>query len=703
MVNKQSVIDWFLREIGRQREMLFLWSPVAFGAGIVCYFTALPFVLSWTAFLAPYLAMAIGTVSVWLRYARSGRGSWLGLLMLCVAVLLFASGYGTARLRFESVDTILLDKDLPPVTVQGTIEKIVPLEGTAKRVVLKDLKIEDDRHAAQELTKIRLKTYHFDGDHWQSGDRVRVLAKMMAPSPPVMPGAYDFRFTAFFRGLSAVGFTMGDAKLLASKGAKTDHVQFVRNYIAERAYMATAPEIAAISIALLTGERSGIRDDDTEAMRASGLAHLLAISGLNIGLVAGFVFFAVRLVLVLIPGAALHFPIKKWAAFAAIVVAFLYTVLAGLDVPVVRSFIMTSLILLAVILDRSAINLRLVALAAFIVMLMTPEAILGPSFQLSFAAVIALIAFYQGSGRDLFVGVNAHRLYLRPVYYLLGVIATTVIATLATAPFAILHFNTFAVYGVLSNIVAIPVTAFIVMPAGLLAVLLIPFGLDQWLWPIMGYGVDIILDTAYAVASYPQARLYIPSLSQAGMFFMAAGFLWLVLWRGPLRFIGAGIVITVIAMTVMQVQKKIIVSEDLRGVLIADQSVDKSGDNSLAGYYLIGKINSYTRSNWLPSFGIGPDVDIPSLNDGDKIDKSIGYCDSFTCNLAIETVQIRIVLNPLGLFGACRAADIIITHIPIDEESQCAGPYVIDRFDVYHKGAMTITFENSRYIVETVH
>ena len=174
-------------------------------------------------------------------------------------------------------------------------------------------------------------------------------------------------------------------------------MQKTRDFIADRAYagMNARDDLAGIAVALLTGERAGIRDNDNEAMRVSGLAHLIAISGLNIGLVAGIVFFAVRLVFAAIPYVALRYPIKKWAAVCAIIIAFLYTILAGLDVPVLRSFIMSAMVFLAIICDRSALNLRFFAFAAFLIMVMTPEAVLGASFQLSFSAVVALILYYQ--------------------------------------------------------------------------------------------------------------------------------------------------------------------------------------------------------------------------------------------------------------------------------------------------------------------
>jgi len=714
MINKQSITNMILREIGKQRDSLILWSPVMFGIGIITFFYFPELALNtWIVFLLPVFLLAAGAWWARLSYSRTGLISHLVLLMISSAVLLFVFGLCSAKLRFDMVGTRLLDKDLPPVTITGTINKIVVLEGgKAKRVVIDLPVIEDKGFADIRLTSIRLRSYHFKGDGWSSGDTVRVRVKLMAPSAPVMPGGFDYRFHAYFKGISASGYTLGDAKMVHHDASGWLSMQKIRDMIASRAYtsMNGRDELAGIAVALLTGERAGIRGEDNKAIRVSGLAHLIAISGLHIGLIAGLVFFFVRLVLAAIPWLALRYPIKKWAAICAIIIAFLYTVLAGLDVPVLRSFIMSAMVFLAIICDRTALNLRFFSFAAFFIMLVTPEAVLSASFQLSFSAVMALILYYQQHGRMLFTngkggGNDAllwNRFVRRPILYGVGIMMTTIVSTLATAPFSILHFNTFSLYGVISNVVAIPVTGIIVMPAGLLSVLTIPFGVDDWFWPVMGWGVEIINKVAYRVATLPNAHIYVSKFSTISVFLICAGFVWFMLWNGVFRYAGLVVLCIGFMITLTQDHKQILISKDMRGILVVNMSVDNSVETKGFPYYLIGHINSYTQRNWLPFFGFSPDVDIPNVRNGDNINSSIGFCDSFMCSMVLDTVRIGVIFNPLILYEACQGYDIIIAYIPVSKKYQCPKAKVIDRFDIYWGGATSITVKNGQYVVRTV-
>ena len=681
----------FITHIEKQRKTLFLWSPVAMGAGIVSYFNGvgdIPFETYVASGFFLILALSKSVQS----YAKTGRNMWLIAMLLSIAMSLFVVGHGAAQYRTYSLQTPLLDRDIPPAVIEGTIEKLVVLDGgTAKRVILDDVSTHD--HDDVTIDRVRLKTYHFKGDDWQNGDRVQVRAKLLPPSGPVIPDGFDFRFKAYYDGLSAVGYTMGDAQKVAFSNAKTDHVQHFRDSIGSRLYDVMDPRYAGIAQALLTGERSGISDDDTESLRASGLAHLLAISGLHIGLVAGCVFFFVRYGLVLVPGLALRRPIKKYAAICAIIIAFGYMVLAGATVPTVRAFIMTSLVLLAIILDRSALNMRLVAFAAMIVMIITPEAVLGPSFVLSFAAVAGLIAFYQGAGRQWLMNARSHQPLWRPVYYVAGIIATTVVATLATAPFSVMFFNRFAVYSVIANVGAMPLMAFLVMPFGLISTLLIPFNLDHYVWWVMEWGLINIVNIATQVASYDQANLYLPSFGYFGMTLICVGFLWLILWQGYWRWIGVLSIIIAFIIPHYDVPPRILISDKMETILIVDKNVDN--------LYKIGRMNRYTKSNWLGFLGVSPAVDIPSWEGGDKSKSGHYKCDDMACFLTKNDQKIGIALNPISMGSVCQNSDFVIAKIPI-EDDLCREKMIIDRFDIWRNGPTLLIVGREHYTVKTV-
>lgn len=692
-IKSQSMTKFLVKEIEKQRKSLFLWIPVAIGAGIITYFTAIDTV-TWSLIGSALFFSALAIAKSVYVYAKTGQALWLLIMIATMAMGLFVCGYGLAKYRTDSLNTPMVTKDYFGY-MDGTIEKLVPMDGgKAKRVILNNVTIEND----DRVLRVRLKTYHFKGDDWRNGDLIRVRVKLMAPSGAIMPNGFDFSRKAYFERFSAVGYTIGDAVLVSKSPQKksySGHIQSFRDYIGQRLYEAMAPDHAAIAQALLTGERDGMRGDDVEALRVSGLAHLLAISGLHIGLVAGCMFFFIRLFLVIIPGLALRYPIKKWAAACAILTAGCYMILAGATVPTVRAFIMTSLVLLAVILDRSALNLRLVALAAIIVMVTTPESVIGPSFVLSFAAVAGLIVFYQGVGRQWLVNARAYHPLWRPIYYILGVIVTSLVATLATAPFSVMFFNRFAVYSLISNIGAMPVMAFIVMPFGLLSTLFIPFGLDEYLWPIMAWGINQIQDIAHATTAMPHADLRLPSFTNVETFLICFAFIWLLLWRGALRFLALPIIIVCFITASYLGQSQIMISEKMDAILVVDKDRDK--------LFLIGKMNNYLKDNWLGSLGVQPSMDIPRFESGDNIDASIGFCDDMMCSVEFDTTSIAIILNPLSTNLACQNHDIIITRVPMGTPF-CDGDNVkvIDRFDVWRHGATILTFQNNAYDVATV-
>jgi competence protein ComEC len=291
-------------------------------------------------------------------------------------------------------------------------------------------------------------------------------------------------------------------------------------------------QVGAFAAAIMTGDRAGLSQDTLQAMRISNLAHLLAISGMHMGLLAGFVFAACRLGLAALPGIGLRWPIKKIAAGVAMLAGAGYLGLSGGNVATERAFVMVAVMLVAVMLDRRALSLRAVAVAAVIVLCLQPEALLGPGFQMSFAATVALVAVF-GWLRDAQMPLGPR--WLRPV---LAVVISSAVAGAATAPVAAAHFNQIAQYGLLANLMSVPLMGFLVMPAAVVAVLLLPFGLD-WLplW-VMGQGLEWILGVATRVSSWEGARGLVVTPGPVVLPLIAFGALFLVLWQGRARLVG---------------------------------------------------------------------------------------------------------------------------------------------------------------------
>ncbi|MFQ5765620.1 MAG: ComEC/Rec2 family competence protein, partial [Rhodospirillales bacterium] len=422
-----------------ERDRWALWLPVGFGTGIAVYF-GLGAEPPW--WLGPAILTAAGLGALTLRRWMRGTAG-LAIAVLAAAGMV-AAGFTAAQWRTASVAAPMLMERVGPTAVSGRIARIENFPRgsrvTVERVRVAGLGLE----RTPEKVRLRLRG---DQPALGPGDWIRVRAILSPPPAPAAPGAFDFQRQSYFRGLGAVGFNIGPARLLAMAGGDGLDgfglaLARARQGITERVLAGLDGPAGAVAAALMTGERSTIAPALMDSMRDSGLAHLLAISGLHIGLVAGILFVGVRAGLALAPPLALRFPIKKWAAVAAIVGAFAYAVVAGATVPTQRAFLMVGLVLLAVLVDRRGLSVRLVAWAALIVLVLQPESLLGASFQMSFAAVTALIAAYEA--------VSARRRRLdrdrdaddgrwppwarRAGRYLGGVALTTVIAGAATAP-----------------------------------------------------------------------------------------------------------------------------------------------------------------------------------------------------------------------------------------------------------------------------
>lgn len=363
------------------------------------------------------------------------------------------------------------------------------------------------------------------------GMRVILTGHLSPPAGPVEPAGFDFQRHAWFKQLGAVGYTRTPVLLLAP-ATGGQHLFKARLWLSQRVQAILPGETGAFAAAIMTGDRSGIGQDTLEALRISNLAHLLAISGLHLGLLAGVVFAAVRLGFAAVPYLGLRVPAKKVAAGVAVTAAAGYYALSGGNVATERAFVMVAVMLCAVMADRRALSLRAVAMAALIVLLMRPEALLGPGFQMSFAATTALVAVFTWF-RDHEISLGPR--WLRPA---VAVVVSSLVAGLATAPFAAAHFNQVAHYGLPANLLSVPLMGVLVMPAALIAVCLLPFGLEGVALWVMGQGLAWILGVAHWVSSLEGARGTVPGPGPNVLPLIAFGALFLILWRGRSRLAG---------------------------------------------------------------------------------------------------------------------------------------------------------------------
>jgi competence protein ComEC len=671
-----------------ERDRWILWLPVLVGAGIAIYF-ALP------AEPPPWAGITLAAMAgMFCALALLSSGErYPGVRLLAVAVVAVVAGFVSAQLKTVMLATPMLSEPIGPTLVSGRVQQVETFP-VGQRVTLDRLTISRlDGQPVPKSIRLRLRGAQ---PPIRPGDQVRIRAMLMPPSPPAVPGGYDFQRHAYFEGLGAVGYSIGTATVLSQRNTHSNNTfalwfANVRLTVIERVRAHIDGAAAAVTIALLTGERRAVPEPVMAAIRDSGLAHLLSISGLHIGLVAGIVFVTLRGGLALIPFVALRYPIKKWAAVVSVLAAGAYTLLADAPVPSQRAFLMVAIVLLAVLVDRQGLSMRLVSFAALVILLTQPQTLLGPSFQMSFAAVVALIAAYEAIRERRYVVGERPSVGGLVLFYGAGVILTTLVASAATTPYAAFHFNRFQVYGVAANLVAVPVTSFWIMPWAVVAMLLMPFGLEEVGLLPMSWGVDVVIWIARAVAAWPGAVVLLPPMPMWGLAVITLGGLWLCLWRRSWRLFGlAAIAIGATAMLSGRVPDLFV---DGGGRLMAVRGT--GGGLVLSS----AKAARSTREAWLRR--AGTDEAAGYWPEHDASPDAPLRCDSLGCVLRANGHVVAIARRGESLKEDCDLADVVVSLVPARGHCRPAGMRV-DRFDLWRNGTHVLWLGDGGVRVESV-
>ena len=670
----------FARQIQAEKDRWVLWVPVGFGIGIGAYFGLPVEPPPWTG------PGSLTVLFVGLLLARARRAAALPWMIPIV----LASGFTAAQVRTALVPDHML-RHAASGLVTGTVRSIEERPSRA-RLVLGAVQLRAPG-VKDGLAKVRISLP--SGAALPSiGQKVEVRASLRPPPVPSAPGAYDFRRAAFFQMVSAVGYATGPVRVLGTS-EESDNLgsslglwlEAYRLDLSRRIIEALPGPPGALASALLTGERGPLPKAVLAVMRESGLAHLLAISGLHMGLVAGAVFLGLRAGLALSRRLALGYPIKKWAALGALVFAAAYLALSGASVPTQRAFLMTGLVLIAVLLDREAISMRLVAWAAMVVLVFRPEALLTASFQLSFAAVTALVATYEFvATRRRARGGGAGGWQARILLYVGALLLTSVVANLATLPFSAYHFNRIASHGLASNMLAVPLAGFWVMPWGALALVLAPLGLEGFALTPMGWGLEILVWIATGVAEWPGAVVPVAAWPSATLPSIAIAGAWLCLWRKPWRFAGAGLLVAIVAVA----------------LVLPGPRVWVTGDGRLAGFLsddgrLLLSVTSrerFTADLWQRRAG-------SVTKAGWRDERDTVRCDDLGCVLRVNGSTIAIGSSGGALLDDCRRARIVITAA---FASACHGPErVFDHAELARTGGLAIWVDGLGIRAESIH
>ena len=676
---RPKLFDRLVAPLLAERERWPLWLPVFLGIGIGAYF--------WLAVEPPpalgatLLAAAAALVAIaW----RQGRDFGVALIVFAVAL-----GFAAAQFQALLAAAPVLERRLGPVMVEGRLVAVDPLPEGA-RLVIAPASIE--RLAAADLpARVRIRLRHGD-EAALPGAWLRVRAVLMPPPPPAMPGAYDFERRAFFDRLGAVGYAMGGAVFIAppaGEGASAwrTALQALRTAVSQRIHAALPGRDGAIAAALIVGDTHAIPPADAGAFRDAGLAHILVIAGLHMGMVAGLVFFALRALLALIPSLALNYPTKKWAAGAALLVTFGYMLLSGATVSSRRAFIMIALALVAVLVDRLSLSARAVAAAAVAIMIMTPEAATGPSFQMSFAAVVALIACYEAI-RPLLAGWHLHAGPVRRcALYLFGIALTTLVTTVATMPFTIYHFNRFPLYSVAANALAVPITGFWVMPWAIASCLLMPLHLESLALAPMSWGIGTIAAIAHRVTAWPGAVLHVASMPVGGLILIALGGAWLCIWLGRWRWLGLAAIGAGYLSLALVRPPDLLVSGDAR--LVAVRAPD--------GNYLPSTAQNGAAENWTRRAAVTEGEPWPAS--GSAAAGALSG-DASACLYRARGRLVTLVRQGDALSEDCGQVDLVVS--PFAAHRVCRKTLVIDRIDTWRKGGYAVWLDPGGISIEAV-
>jgi competence protein ComEC len=646
----------FFRVLGAfeaEQDRWVLWVPVLFGAGITVYFNV-PQEPPLLVAVAPLIA-TLAIRAVWQRH-------WI-LLLLTSAACAVALGLAAAKLRADWVAAPVLERQMGPVEVHGWIELVEPRPERGQRVTLRVAAIKG--LAPEELPyRVRVSVAAANAA-LKPGDAVIVRANLSPPAGPALPGGYDFARSAWFQGLGGVGHAVAPVRLDGEAGEAPlslrvrAAIERLRQRIGTRIAASLPGERGFIANALITGERGGISDATNAAYRDSGLLHILSISGLHMVIMAGAVFVTVRFLLALVPALALRFPIKKWAAAAAAMGALAYLLISGASFPTVRSYIMISIMFLAVLLDRPALALRNVAVAALAILVVFPESLIDVGFQMSFAAVVALVSAYEIVRERARAREGGRSVILHVLLFFGGIVLSTLIASFAVAPFAAYHFHKSQQYAVLANLIAIPICNIVVMPAALATLLALPFGLEWVPLQIMGAGIEGMTWCAYRVAALPGAVGAIAAIPAAAFALMVFGGIWLALWRTRLRLLGVVPLAVGLALATQRHAPDVLVGRG--GALVAVRTAE--GLSAIAG-----RGASFELARWLEHDG---DRRKPE----DAADGRAFRCDDSGCAAIVGSRVISLARHASALRDDCARAALLVTTMPA--VAPCKGPAVV--------------------------
>ena len=681
----------------KEQERFCLWAPVLIGFGILIYkqsffdvafhFLSLDDArLDAQRFYLLVLAVVLLCVLTFLGVVAFKTSSYTRRL-LCLGMLFVGLGFQSMLWRGVLLQTPVLKKIYGPACITGVVEDVSHLsQKKGVHIILGSLAPLKKHFGHKPPPLQRVKIYlRKGGETLAVGQRISIKAKLRRISPPTWVRGYDFRRQAYYQSIGAKGFALWPPKVHSAAHASWGSVlvQKIRHRLEKCLYRHLQEPYSSIAVALLIGKKQNISTHTRDLFARSGVAHLLAISGLHMSIVAGLVFFVIQMGLSLVPRLSHLCALHKIAAVLTILMTFLYLQLSGGFMPATRAFLMTSVSMIAVLLDRSPFSMRLVAFAASTLLLLRPESLFSPSFQLSFAAVTALVAFAEHLS-PLFYQRRAFWLFKnRFVLALCITLSTTVIAGLATMPYTIAFFHQCTVLGVVTNLVAIPLTTFLIMPLGLLFCALWPLGLEGWVAPFFNLALFVLYQLAHSVSQWPYASFNVPAAHPWCIGVVTVSGLWVLLWQSRLRWWGMpfllagfwGLFVPDVPDLWMDGEAKVLGFFDKRTQTLWTSSLRRG---------------RFAQKTWLKASGARLHKQMPF---GQKTQPAEGkeamwHCDENSCLLKAPFQQKVLFVRYKGK-ALCDEADVVLSLEPLRGRCQ-QSPLKYDFFTAWRRGALGI-------------
>ncbi|MGE4481717.1 ComEC/Rec2 family competence protein [Acidocella sp.] len=646
---------WFARWVEAEQGRFFLLLPIAMGAAILIYFALPAEPPAWLGILliaVSGLALAVGWRHSYWRF---------------LACLALAASLGFARAEWRTAS-------MPPLvavphgvsSLSGFVARVEPLPSGA-RVLLRAPRIAYGP-TLRRFVRIKLKR----GDALpEAGALVKCYALLFAPDRPAYPGGWDQGRDYYFANIAAVGAALTPLRLIrpAPHNRLGDALQALRGKISHALLQALPISTGSIAVTLLTGDEQIIPPDERQNFILSGLAHILAVAGLHVGIVMGLVFFSARFLLSRSTWVALHWPGKPIAAVLALAGGAGYALLTGAHLPILRSLAMASLVTLGVLIGRKAISMRGLAIAAMVLMLATPSAILSASFQMSFSAVAALIAGYAAV-HPVWSRFHASRGAGGAVLMHVAELAfTSLLAGGASMPFSAYQFQQIEPYWIPANLIAVPLTAFWIMPWGLAGLALLPVHLSWLAFRPMGWGIGVIVWVTRHIATWPKALMPIAPMSGLSILLIAIGLAWLCIWRSRVRLAGIALMAAGFGAAALNRPPDILISADAKLIAMRDGSKIFLAEQPKASKFILEQWRSVWAGHQL----------IPA------------QCSADTCRLGM-------ILYADSPVKTCQGAAVLVS--PIDQPG-CAGTVVLDPAATAKDGAISAWISHSGVILRS--